>query len=112
MLSRFCQSTVVLLRSFSVISTAICFSVWSPKFAHGAFVVGQRVVEGQFGFVEAQRVAALGGGAELLGHLDQFLDHLGAFDGAAAVAVQRRQQRSLNLRSSTTLVRARDFTCR
>jgi NAD-dependent dihydropyrimidine dehydrogenase PreA subunit len=62
------------------------------QLAYRAFVVGQRIVEGKFGWIQPERVAAFGRLAELHRHGDQFLDHLRAFHGAAAVAVQRVHQ--------------------
>ena len=86
-LSRFCQSTVVLLRSFSVNLVGNLFQDVVAQFTHRAFVVGQGIVEGEFVGLSPV-LAALGRLAEIFGHGDQFFDNLGAFDGAVAVAVQ------------------------
>ncbi|MNY47694.1 hypothetical protein D3C86_1829800 [compost metagenome] len=57
------------------------------QLTHRGLVVGQGIVEGQLVIVQAQCIPALAGGGELLGHFDQFFDHLGGFDGAVLVAL-------------------------
>ena len=51
----------------------------------GALVHGERAVEADFVFVQAEVFAALGGGLHLFGQLDQFVDHFLGGDGSVVV---------------------------
>ena len=55
---------------------------------HGAVVGGEGVVEGDLVIGQAHVLAALGGGVEVLGEFDQFLDDLHRADGAVVVGVE------------------------
>ena len=91
-LSRTCQSTVVLARSFSVNSTASFLSVSSPICSQHFRPFRQGVVKGDFVGTQTEVLVPLERGLEVLRHRDQLFDDLGCFDGAVVILPQRFEQ--------------------
>lgn len=56
---------------------------------NGAFVVGQGVIKGDFVRGQALLLAALPGGADVPGEVNEFLNHLGRGDGVVVIAGDR-----------------------
>ena len=81
----------------------------SPITSTAALVFGQRIVEGDFFLATGLFLAARPGRPDVLGKLDQLLDHLRRGDGVRVIAGDRlfRAARE-KARVSTTLVLLRD----